>query len=57
MKVAVFLVSFALFVGSFVVMGYAFAFDAWAAAAMFLGGILLASLAFVIPFHILERFE
>lgn len=57
MKVAVFLVSFVLFVGSFVTMGYAFAFDGWLASGMFLGGILLACLAFVIPFHLLERFD
>jgi len=57
MKVVVFIVSLALFVASFVAFGYAFTFDGWTAAAVFAGGIALVSLAYVIPFHLLEKFD
>lgn len=57
MKVVVFLVSLVLFVASFVAFGYAFSYDGWTAAAIFGGGILLVSLAYMIPFHLLEKFD
>ncbi len=57
MKVAVFIVSLVLFVASFVAFGYAFTFDGWTAAAVFGGGIALVALAYVIPFHLLEKFD
>ena len=57
MKVAVFLVSLVLFLGSFVAFGYAFSYDGWTAVAVFGGGILLASIAYAVPFHLLEKFD
>lgn len=57
MKVVVFLVSLVLFVASFVAFGYAFSYDGWTAAAIFGGGIALVSLAYAIPFHLLEKFD
>jgi len=57
MKVVIFLVSLVLFVASFVAFGYAFTFDGWTAAAVFGGGIVLVSVAYAIPFHLLEKFD
>jgi hypothetical protein len=60
MKVVVFVISLLIFVGSLVLMGYAFQVgdeNGLAAAAMFLGGILGVSLAYGIPFHLLEKFD
>ncbi|WP_157981704.1 hypothetical protein [Protaetiibacter intestinalis] len=57
MKVVVFLLSLVLFVASFLAFGYAFSLDGFEAGALFLGGIVLASVAFMIPFHLLERFD
>lgn len=57
MKVVVFIVSLVLFAASFVAFGYAFTFDGWTAAAVFGGGIALVSLAYAIPFHLLEKFD
>jgi len=57
MKVFVFLVSLALFLGGMLLFGYAFAFDpSWHAIA-FVGGILTISVSLMIPFHLLERFD
>ncbi|WP_187264987.1 hypothetical protein [Homoserinibacter sp. GY 40078] len=57
MKVAVFLFSLVLFVGSFLMFAYAGTVGGIGAGAMFLGGILLVSAAFAIPFHLLEKFD
>ncbi|WP_168200436.1 hypothetical protein [Protaetiibacter larvae] len=57
MKVVIFLVSLVLFLASFLAFGYASTFEGLTAAAVFFGGILLASIAFVIPFHLLEKFD
>jgi hypothetical protein len=60
MKVVVFVISMLIFVGSLLLMGYSFQVgdeNGLAAAAMFLGGILGVSLAYGIPFHLLEKFD
>ncbi len=55
MKVIVFLVALAFFVGSFLLFGYAFEVqEAWAGA-MFFAGILAVCVSVAIPFHLLER--
>ena len=55
MKVFVFLVAFAVFVGSLLLMGYAFAVpEAWAAATFF-AGIIGVAIAIAIPAHLLSR--
>lgn len=57
MKVFVFLVSFAIFLGGLALFGYAFTFvDHWNTAA-FLGGILAVSAGLAIPFHLLGGAE
>ena len=57
MKVFVFLVSLALFLGGFALFGYSFAFvDGWNTVA-FLGGIAAIAISLAIPFHLLERFD
>jgi hypothetical protein len=57
MKIFAFLVCLGLFVGSFVLFGYAFAapdvFQLW----VFLAGIAAATLSLMIPFHLLEKFD
>lgn len=67
MKVFWFVVSFALFVGSFALFGYAFLgqelFASLGApgfpfeATLFILGVLVSSIAFAIPFHLLEKFD
>jgi len=55
MKVFIFLVAFAFFVGALLLFGYAFAVpEAWAAL-VFFSGILAVVVAFTIPFHLLSR--
>jgi hypothetical protein len=55
MKVFVFLVAFAVFVGSLLLMGYAFAVPVAWAALMFFAGIVGVAIALAIPFHLLTR--
>ena len=57
MKLFAFLVSLALLVGSFALFGYAFAFGDHLNVVLFVAGIAAASLAFAIPFHVLEKFD
>ncbi len=57
MKMFAFLVAMALFVGSFLLFGYAFAVGDGVNIALFSAGILAVSLSLVIPFHLLERFD
>jgi hypothetical protein len=55
MKVFVFLVAFAFFVGALFLFGYAFAVpEAWAGL-VFLSGILAVVISLTIPFHLLSR--
>jgi hypothetical protein len=62
MKIFAFLVALGLFVGSFVLFGYAFAVEGqvlfidnsiW----LFSGGLLAVALSLAIPFHLLEKFD
>ncbi len=55
MKVIVFLVALAFFVGSFLLFGYAFSGDEAWRGPVFFGGILAVVVSLVIPFHLLER--
>lgn len=60
MKVVVFVISLLIFLGSLVLMGYSFEVgneSGLGGASMFLGGILGVSLAYAIPFHLLEKFD
>ncbi|MGN6272100.1 MAG: hypothetical protein ACTHMQ_03320 [Protaetiibacter sp.] len=60
MKVVVFVIATLIFVGSLVLMGYSFEVgneSGLGGASMFLGGILGVSLAYAIPFHLLEKFD
>ena len=57
MKVFVFLISLALFLGGLLLFGYAFTFDASWHAVAFVGGVLAVSVSLAIPFHLLERFD
>ena len=57
MKLFAFLVATALLLGSFALFGYAFAFGDYLNLWLFLAGIVAASLAFAIPFHLLEKFD
>ena len=54
MHIAAFIVSFALFIGGLLLMGYAFDAPGFEFV-MFAGGILLISLAVAIPAHVLKR--
>ena len=55
MKVIVFLVALAFFVGSFLLFGYAFSVaEAWAGV-VFFAGILAVVVSLAIPFHLLAR--
>ena len=55
MKVFVFLVAFAVFVGSLLLFGYAFSVaQAWAPW-VFFGGIVGVFVSLAIPFHLLSR--
>jgi hypothetical protein len=57
MKLFAFLVSLVLLIGSFALFGYAFTFGDHANLWLFVAGIAAASLAFAIPFHVLEKFD
>jgi len=60
MKVVVFVISLLIFVGSLVLMGYAFEVgdqNGFAGASMFMGGILGFSLSYAIPFHLMRKFD
>ena len=61
MKVVIFLLSFVIFAAGFAGMAYADQFegvlDGWGASLMFAGGILATCVAFMIPFHLLEKFD
>lgn len=57
MKVFAFLVALALFVGSFVLFGYAFAAGPGWDTALFAGGLIAVALSLMIPFHLLEKFD
>jgi hypothetical protein len=55
MKVFVFLVAFAFFVGGFLLFGYAFAVpEAWGGL-VFFSGILAVVVSLAIPIHLLSR--
>ncbi|MBW4033524.1 MAG: hypothetical protein HIU88_12825 [Acidobacteria bacterium] len=55
MKVFVFLVALAIFVGSFFLFGYAFSVaEAWRGV-VFFAGILGVAVSLAIPFHLLQR--
>ncbi|MCU1546547.1 MAG: rane protein [Homoserinimonas sp.] len=54
MNILAFIVSFALFVGGIVLMGYATEVDGFELA-MFAGGILTVSVSIAIPAHVLKR--
>lgn len=58
MKLFAFLVATALFVGSFLLFGYAFTIDVdpWRAI-VFAAGIAAVALSLAIPFHLLEKFD
>jgi hypothetical protein len=57
MKIFAFLVCLGLFVGSFVLFGYAFAVgDGWNIV-LFSGGLLAVAASLMIPFHLLEKFD
>ncbi len=55
MKVFVFLVAFAFFLGAFFLFGYAFSVpEAWGGL-VFFSGILAVVISLAIPFHLLSR--
>ena len=56
MKIIGFVVSLALFIGGFYVMGSAFYVPGYEAAVFFLG-ILCSTLGFAIPVHVLKRID
>ena len=53
MRIVIFLFSFLLFLGGLVLMGYSFETPGYELV-MFAGGILMSSLAVVIPMHVLK---
>jgi hypothetical protein len=55
MKLFAFLVALILFLGSFLLFGYAFSAAEAAAPWIFFAGIAAVSLALVIPFHLLQK--
>jgi hypothetical protein len=55
MKLFAFLVALILFVGSFVLFGYAFSVPEAAAPWLFFSGIAAVSLSLAIPFHLLQK--
>ncbi|HWH98068.1 MAG TPA: hypothetical protein VNS80_06850 [Pseudolysinimonas sp.] len=57
MKVFVFLVSLALFLGGLALFGYAFAVDPHWHTLTFAAGIAAISVSLMIPFHLLERLD
>ena len=57
MKVIVFVVCLALFVGSFLLFGYAFSVgDGWNIA-LFSAGLVAIAVSLAVPFHLLEKFD
>lgn len=57
MKVFAFLVALVLFVGAFLLFGYAFAVDPGWNIVLFSGGLLAVAASLAIPFHLLEKFD
>lgn len=57
MKIFAFLVCLGLFVGSFVLFGYAFAVGAGWDIVLFSAGLLAVTASLMIPFHLLEKFD
>jgi hypothetical protein len=57
MKIFAFLVCLGLFVGSFVLFGYAFAAGAGWDMVLFFAGLLAVAASLMIPFHLLEKFD
>jgi hypothetical protein len=57
MKIFAFLVCLGLFVGSFVLFGYAFAVDEGWNVLLFSAGLLAVAASLMIPFHLLEKFD
>lgn len=57
MKIFAFLVCLGLFVGSFVLFGYAFAVGPGWDTVLFSAGILAVAASLMIPFHLLEKFD
>jgi hypothetical protein len=53
-KVIVFIIALAFFIGGMLLMGYAFTLTA-GMAIMFFGGIIAVSLSLAIPFHLLGK--
>lgn len=56
MKVISLIVSFALFLGGLLLMGYASEFTGWEGAT-FIGGILAVALSIAIPVHVLPKLD
>lgn len=54
MKLFAFLVSFLLFVGGILLMGFAFSFGAEWHVLAFAGGIAAISVSLMVPFHLLD---
>jgi hypothetical protein len=54
MKVIVFFVAFAFFIGALLLFGYAFSVPEAGSGAMFFSAILAVCISFAIPFHLLE---
>lgn len=57
MKIVLFVVAAVLFVGSFLMFGYADQLPDPLNFIVFLGGILVASIALMIPFHLADKFD
>jgi hypothetical protein len=57
MKIFAFLVCLGLFVGSFVLFGYAFVVDGPFNTLLFSAGLLAVAASLMIPFHLLEKFD
>lgn len=57
MKLFVFLVCLVLFVGSFLLFGYAFAVPEPLNVILFASGIAAVSASLMIPFHLVEKFD
>jgi len=56
-NVVAFLVSGVLFVGSFLLFGYAFSFPGLVGTLMFVGGILAVAISLMLPFHVYGESE
>lgn len=57
MKIFAFVVALGLFIGSFVLFGYAFAVPEGWNLALFFAGLIAVSISLAIPFHVLELFD